>query len=170
MLTSAWKLICVNSIQWYLIITVIMSPLRTQKGRHIGLLLTTHFYNTTVLCLWRWANISPVLGYRVVFDATLHVGQRHRWRANSNPAFIQSIVWVLQPAWSRPTDYGCMDTSQHRRLWPNIYQTLGGCQLALPDPQPSKHEALNQCWFYAGPASQTVGQNWTSIRSTSRVR
>ena len=32
-----------------------------------------------------------------------------------------------------------------------------------------KHEALNQCWFYAGPASQTVGRNWTSIGSTSRV-
>ena len=76
---------------------------------------------------------------------------------------------VLQPAWSRPTDYGGMDTSQHRRRWPNIYQTLGRCRLALPDPQPSKHEALNQCWFYAGPLSQTVGQNWICIGSTSRV-
>ena len=28
--------------------------------------------------------------------------------------------------------------------------------------QPSKHEALNQCWFDAGSASQTVGQHWTS--------
>ena len=42
--------------------------------------------------------ISPVLGYRVMFDATLHVGQRHRRRASINPAFIQSIVGVLQPA------------------------------------------------------------------------
>ena len=33
------------------------------------------------------ANISPVLGYRVVFDATLKVGQRHRRQANINPAF-----------------------------------------------------------------------------------
>ena len=32
--------------------------------------------------------------------------------------------------------------------------------------QPSKHEALNQCWFDAGQASQTVGQHWTSIGST----
>ena len=38
--------------------------------------------------LWRWANISPVLGHRVVFDATLNVGQRHRRRANINPAFV----------------------------------------------------------------------------------
>ena len=29
----------------------IMSPLYTQKGRHIGLRLTTHFYVTSVLCL-----------------------------------------------------------------------------------------------------------------------
>ena len=119
--------------------------------------------------LRRWANISPVLGYCVVFDATLHVGQRHRRRTNINPAFVKSIVQVLQPAWSRPTDYGWMNTSQHRRCCPNIYLTLGQCRLALPDPQPSKHEALNQFWFYAELASQTGGQNWTSIGSTFRV-
>ena len=136
----------------------------TRRWPNVGLLLAHR--------LWRWANISSVLGYRVVFDATLHVGQRHRRRANINPAFVQSCPkhpGVLQPAWSRPTDYGWMDTSQHRRRWPNIYQTLARCRLALPDPQPSKHKALNQCWFYAGPASQTVGHNWTSIGSTSRV-
>ena len=38
--------------------------------------------------LRRWANISPVLGYCVVFDATLNVGQRHRRQANINPAFV----------------------------------------------------------------------------------
>ena len=32
--------------------------------------------------------------------------------------------------------------------------------------QPSEHEALNQCWFDVGPASQIVGQHWTSIWST----
>ena len=30
-----------------------------------------------------------------MFDATLDVGQRHRWRANIDPAFVQSIVRVL---------------------------------------------------------------------------
>ena len=59
-----------------------------------------------------------------------------------------------------------MDTSHHRQRWPIIYQTLGRCRIALPDPQSSKHEALNQCCCYAGPASQTVGHNWTSIAST----
>ena len=90
-------------------------------------------------------------------------------RANINPALVQRIVPVVQPVWSRPTDYGWMDTGQHRRRWPNIWQALGQCRLALRVPQPSKHEALNQCCFYAGPASQMVGQNWTSIGSTSCV-
>ena len=29
-----------------------------------------------------------VLGYRVMFDTTLNVGQRHRRRAKINPAFV----------------------------------------------------------------------------------
>ena len=41
-----------------------------------------------------WANISPVLGYRVVFGATLNVGQRHSQRDNINPALVQSILPV----------------------------------------------------------------------------
>ena len=44
--------------------------------------------------LWGWANISPVFGYCVVFSVTLNVGQRHRRRANINPALVQSIVPV----------------------------------------------------------------------------
>ena len=130
----------------------------TRRWHNVGPLLAHH--------LRRWANISPVLGYRVVFDATLNVVQHHRPRANINPAFAQSMVPVLQPACSRPTDYGWMNTSQHRWRSPNIYKTLGRCR---PDPQHSKHGALNQCWFYAGPASQKVGQIWSSIGSTSRV-
>ena len=43
-------------------------------------------------CLRRWANISLVLGYPVVFDATLDVGQSHRQRDNINPALVQDIV------------------------------------------------------------------------------
>ena len=45
--------------------------------------------------LRRWSSISPVLGYRVEFGATLNVGQRHRRRANIDPALVQSIVPVL---------------------------------------------------------------------------
>ena len=45
--------------------------------------------------LRRWPNISPVLDYRVVFSARMNVGQRHRRRANINPALAQSIVPVV---------------------------------------------------------------------------
>ena len=90
------------------------------------------------------------MGYRVVFDATLNVGQRHRRRANINPAFVQSIVRVLQPAWNRPTDYGWMDTSKHRRRWPNIYQTFGRCRLEMPDPQPANTRRWNSAGFMLG--------------------
>ena len=128
------------------------------------------------LTQWRAANISPVLGYRGCL--TPHC----MWASvrDGGPTLTQLFYKapaVLQPAlsrptdytWSRSTDYGWMATNQHRPRWPNIYQTLGRCRLALPDPQPSKHEPLNQCWFYAGPASQKVGQNWNRIGSTSRV-
>ena len=37
-------------------------------------------------------SISPVLGCRVVFGATLNVGKRHKRRTNNNPALVQSIV------------------------------------------------------------------------------
>ena len=36
---------------------------------------------------WPTVYISPVLGYRVVFDATLHVGQRHRPQGQHSPCF-----------------------------------------------------------------------------------
>ena len=45
--------------------------------------------------LRRWPSISPVLGYRVVFGASVNVGQRHSRRANINSALVQSIVPVL---------------------------------------------------------------------------
>ena len=55
----------------------------TKSRPDVGLLLAYH--------LWRWANISPVLVYRTVFDATLNVGQRHRWRDNISPALDQTM-------------------------------------------------------------------------------
>ena len=50
--------------------------LNTRRWPDVGLLLAHR--------LQRWANISPVLGYRVLFDCTLNVGQRHSRRANIN--------------------------------------------------------------------------------------
>ena len=70
----------------------------------ISVLLSSAFYRAGVQtrdvdpmlahCLQCWANINPVLGYHVVFGATLNVGQRHRQRANINPALVQSILPV----------------------------------------------------------------------------
>ena len=89
---------------------VIMSPL--YKGGDILLYPHRSFgRHNTVLCLcvlsvyhaggqtrdvdpmpgYCWPTVydaEPVLGYRVMFDDTLNVGQRHRRRANINPAFV----------------------------------------------------------------------------------
>ena len=56
----------------------------TRRGPNAGLMLAHR--------LRRWANISTVLGYCVAFGVTQNVGQRHRRRANINPALFQSIV------------------------------------------------------------------------------
>ena len=81
-----------------------MSPLSTQKGRHIASLLTAYAVCVSVCeCAGgqtrhvhpMLGNISPVLGYSVVFGARLNVGQRHRRRANINSALVQSIVPVV---------------------------------------------------------------------------
>ena len=45
--------------------------------------------------------------------------------------------------------------------------TLGRCRLALPDPQPSKHEALNQCWFLCcasvADGGPELDQHWVNV-------
>ena len=73
---------------------------------HFGRSNTRRWSNARLMLahrLRRYPNISPVLGYRVVFGAMLNVGQSKRRRANINPALVQSIV-LVPPAWS--TDYG----------------------------------------------------------------
>ena len=66
--------------------------------------------------LRRWADISPVLRYHVVFGATLNVGQRHRRRANINPALVQSIVHA---PYRQHADKGTMKYwLGHNGYWP----------------------------------------------------
>ena len=125
----------------------------TRLRPNVGLLLAHR------LC--RWANISSALGYSVVFDTTLNVGSV----TDSGPTYQ-----LLFKAYYSQHEVGLLSTVE----WilastGEAGPTLVRCRLALPDPQPSKHESLNQCWFYAGPVQQTVGQNWTTIGSTSRV-
>ena len=130
----------------------------TRGWPNVGLLLAHR--------LRRWANISPVLGYRAMFDATLHVDQRHRGPANINPAFAQSIVSVLQPAWSRPTDYGWMDTSQHRRRWPNITRHWDGVGLHCM----TRSQANTRRWTSAGFMLGQHRRRWARIGTALRQR
>ena len=134
--------------------------LNTRRWPNVWLLLAHR--------LWRWANISPVLGYRVVFDATLNVGQRHRRRASINPALVQSIVpippicryllyvcglWSSRQARSlRPVLLQCWPTicsagALYRR-WVDVCLVLLWWWWGL---LLSRHDAL--CCFDAGPAS-----------------
>ena len=56
---------------------------------------TRHWLNAGLMlahCLQRLPNITPVLGYHVVFGATLNVGQCHSQPATIYPALVQSIV------------------------------------------------------------------------------
>ena len=83
-------------------------------------------------CLWRWANISPVLGYRVVFDATLNVGQRHRRRASINPALASSSSYCTTWAGAGPISIGLKVWRTNKRRQPNILATWrAGTQQAL---------------------------------------
>ena len=133
----------------------------TRRWPNVGLLLA----------LRRWASISPVLGYRVVFDATLNVRQHHRRRANINPAFVQNIVEVLQPAWSWPTDYGRMDTSQHRRRWPNIYIGSMSACTAWPAAQQTRgvEPVLVLCWASVADSGPELDQHWVNVSCLLRV-
>ena len=101
---------------------LLCSRSNTSRGPNVGLMLARH--------LRRWANVSPVLGYRVVFGATLNVCQRHRRRANINPASMK--YWPgLNGYWQAPatlaqyvTDIGSVSACTRRQ------------QHALPDPRP----------------------------------
>ena len=87
----------------------------TRRWPNVGLLLAYR--------LRRWANISPVLGYRVVFDATLNVGQRHRWRANIDPALALSSSYCTARARARPISIGLKVWRTSKRRQPDILTT-----------------------------------------------
>ena len=86
----------------------------TRCWPNVGLLLAHRLRRSTT--------ISPVLSYRVVFDATLNVGQRHRRRANINPPLVQSIVTV--PPTCRNLLYVCglWSSRQARSVRPVLVQ------------------------------------------------
>ena len=84
-------LICSSQISFVSVRSLCLSCRRsnTRRSPNAGLLLAHR--------LRRWANISPVLGYHVVFVATLNVGQHHRRRANiTQPLFL---IWIGLKIW-----------------------------------------------------------------------
>ena len=130
----------------------------TRRWPDAGLMLARHLHH--------WANIGPVLGYHVVFGATLNVGQHHRQRPTVTQLCFKASCryrqhevltraeWIL-PSIGSVSVLVLATSSKHYQT--SYYWT-----------QPSKHEALNQCWFDVAPASLTVGQQWASIVSTSK--
>ena len=89
-LTAQWVCpFCLSflSVQWFLSCRRSKAaPSNKRRGPNAGLMLAY-----SLRC---WANISQVLGNRVVFGAILNVGQRHRQLANINTALFQSIVLI----------------------------------------------------------------------------
>ena len=147
-----------------------MSPLK--RWGHLDSPLSAQFVRSVFVCafsppIWRrsntrrWPNAGlmycvTVLCYRFVFGAMLHVGQRHRRRANINPALIQSIMPVVQPAWSRPTDYGWMNTSDAGSTFNRHWVDVGlHCQTRSP--------ANTRRWTSAGFMLGQRRRRWARI-------
>ena len=71
---------------------------------------------------------------------------------------------LLFPANTKHLYNICTMSAQRLRRWPIIVQMLYKYFVFTGlNAAPSKHEALNQCWFDAGSASQAVGQHWVNV-------
>ena len=93
------------------------------------------------------------------------MGQRHRQRASINPALAQSIVLVppacryrqhevlTRAEWILASTGDAGLTFSKHWVGVGLFSPPAVCTAG---PQPSKHEALNQCWFDAGPAPHTL--------------
>ena len=106
----------------------------TRRWHNVGLLLAH--------CLRRWANISPVLGYHVVFDATLNVGQRHR---------LTMVEWIL----ANTGDAG-----------PTFSKHWGGVGLdclTRSSANRSVEPVLVLCWASVAEGGQNLVQHWVNV-------
>ena len=114
-------------------------------------------------CPRRWANISPVLGYRVVFGATLDVRQHHRQWTNINPALVQSIIPV--PTACRY----CQHKVLTRAEW--ILASTSGLYsrpaVSTTRPAWTQLPANTRCWTSAGLMLGQYRRLWASIGSKS---
>ena len=124
-------------------------PLCTQRWGHVG-----------SLCTQRWGHVCLPLSAQCVCCVLSCV-------CPVCPAV--SIVQAEAAHTRRWPNAGLMLVNRLRRWGLYSLRTVSTTRPACYWTQPSKHEALNQCWFDAGPAWQTVGQHWNSIGSTSSV-
>ena len=189
---------CLGRINFSLDSDIIMSPLCTERWGHVDLPLAAlsvspiHFcsglyilqavkHKTLTQC---WANVGPPPTTLSQYWVTLSfLPPRWMWASVTDGRPTLTQLWFKAktcryrhrqhevPYWLGLNGYWPAPATLAQHLTDIV--SVSACtrrqQYALPDPQPRKHNVLNQCWFDAGPASQTVGQNWTSIGSTSRV-
>ena len=92
------------------------------------------------------------------------MGQR-RWRRYSIESALNQRLVFPEKTFVDPILY--LTLSQRLWLWANIRP-----KQLVSDSYPRKHETLNRCWAYVGPASKTLVQHRPNIGSTSlrRVR
>ena len=125
---------------------------------------------------WCWPTVydaeptlAQYLDYCVVFNATLNVGQRHRWQANINPALVQSIV---PPAWS--TNYGWMEIpapatlAQHSTVIESVpasRPTRLQQYAARPAAQQKRgvKPVLIWCWASVADSGPELDQHWVNV-------
>ena len=121
---------------------------------------------TSVLSARRWANISPVLGYCVVFGASLNVGQRHRRRAKINQALVQSIVHeVLTRAELILTSTGDAGPTFNRHwVGVGLYSPPAVCT-ARPAAQQTwdVEPVLVWCWASIADGGPELEQHWVNV-------
>ena len=126
--------------------------------------------------LWHSSNIEPTLCQGIelpVFPAkmrplatvVLQLSHDRRWWASSKLALGEHL---LRPIYCY--DNAGLMFAQCCKRWATIRLTL--CQwLEFADqlwPQPSRHEALTQCCYNAGPPSSTSAQHENNIGSMPR--
>ena len=76
---------------------------------------------------------------------------------------------ALQSIFIMRSDHLCFRaarTLSRGEIWQNVALISSAIK---SNREPSKQETLNQCWFNVGPESETMGQHYISIGSTSRV-
>ena len=108
----------------------------------------------------KWSQTKYSLGLNAYWPAPETLAQHL-----SNIGSVSACIRRQTSCYSQQTQNICITLVQRRlNVFDALYKCYTNALCLLGWTQPSKHEALNQCWFDAGLA---VSQHWTSIWSTS---